>query len=357
MKDKMKKWLSDYVRESQLPSRKKRIDAQSLEDYIIKNKFKNPINYQVENGYQIFVQVIKELNNEGVITPVKKSVLNGRRPSIHTQWWLLPAPIESTWNDSKILAFSDLLNLNKYRLHPEWQTEAEWNRVEIIYQFLKAKDKYQWVTREERAFQLFGEEKYFSYEGRVLLQRLQLSLDDLKAKVYGEPFVFWPSPNSLISEAKTVLIVENLSFYHTCRQLLNQGKSIKGLQPELLIYGEGKKIEKSFNFLNEITNKSDLTIYYVGDIDPEGWGIYVRLKESYPQENIQIALSIYDLLLENARTNKTETEQTTNTSYLKHVIEELEQHGRTDMATKVKELWEHKRRIPQEALSLDTIES
>ncbi|WP_077212369.1 Wadjet anti-phage system protein JetD domain-containing protein [Bacillus dakarensis] len=356
MRQKMKKWLTNYLTEMQLPSRKRRIDAQTIEDYIIKNKFNNSINYQVENGYQVFVQVMKELIEEGMMTPVKNSQLNGRRPSIHTQWWLLPAPVESSWSDNQIMAFSDFLNLSKYRQHPEWQTDLEWGNIEKIYNFLKQRENFQWVTREERAFQLFGEEKYFSFEGRVLLQRLQLTLDDLKAKVYGEPFVFWPAPNRLISDAKTVLIVENLSFYHTCRQLLNSGGNIKGINPDLLIYGEGKKIEKSFSFLNEIINKKGLTIYYVGDIDPEGWGIYVRLKENYPEENIQLAISIYDALIDKGKTNRTETEQVANTPYLTHVIKEIVQNGREDMATVVKELWENKLRIPQEALSLDTWE-
>ncbi|NSL51872.1 Wadjet anti-phage system protein JetD domain-containing protein [Calidifontibacillus erzurumensis] len=356
MKQKIKKWLTEYLISMQSPKSRKKIDSQSIEDELIKRRFSNPIDYQIENGYQHFVQVLKELEEEGIITPVKKSPLNGRRPSIHTQWWVLPAPIKNSWSYNKILAVSDQLNLSKYLQHPEWQTEEEWKNIEIIYKFLKQKDKFQWVTREERAFQLFGEEKYFSHDGKVLLQRLQLTLNDLKAKVYGEPFVFWPSPNTTITEAKTVLIVENLSFYHTCRQLLNKGIGIKGIQPDLLIYGEGKKIEKSFGFLNEITINKNKAIYYVGDIDPEGWGIYVRLKENYPEENIQLAIPIYEALIKKGKTNQIETDQTDNKRYLTDVIDELANVGRSDIGTVVKELWEQNRRIPQEALSLDTMD-
>lgn len=250
MKDKMKAWLLAYLRSLQLPTRRKKLSVQQIENDLILNKIKDSIRYQVENGYRYFVQIMNELTEDGVVTPVKKSPLNGRRPSLHTEWWLEKAVVESQWSNSQILAVSDLLNLMKYRQHPEWQTDQEWQQIEVLYSFLKQIDQFTWVTREERSFQLFGEEKFLANQGAALLQRLQITLDDLKARVYGEPFAFWPAPHGEIRNAKTVLIVENQSFYHTCRLLINRGNDIKGIQPDLLIYGEGKKIEKSFNSLH-----------------------------------------------------------------------------------------------------------
>lgn len=357
MKDKMKDWVLAYLKSIQLPTRRKKIQIHTLEDYVIKDKCKDPIRYQIDNGYRQFVQIMNELYEEGMVIPVKKSPLNGRRPSLHTEWWLLPAPVETQWSDMQILACSDLLNLTKYRQHPEWQTDLEWERIQAIYTFLKEKQEYNWVTREERSFQLFGEEKFLVNEGATLLQRLQLSLDDLKAKVYGEPFAFWSAPNADISNAKTVLIVENQSFYHTCRRLMNDGKSIIGIEPDILIYGEGKKIEKSFNFLNDITTNSELTIHYVGDIDPEGWGIYVRLRNHYPSFNIQLAIPIYSALLSKQLTNKIDKIQNENRTYLESVIKELRESGHSDLAVQIENLWEQKLRVPQEVLSLDTIYS
>ncbi|MEH7492047.1 Wadjet anti-phage system protein JetD domain-containing protein [Neobacillus niacini] len=355
MKDKLKAWLVDYFKTIQLPTRRKKINIQQVENYLIRNKLKDPIRYQSENGYRYFVQIMNELTDEGMVSPVKKSPLNGRRPSLHSEWWLEKASFENQWSDMQVLAVSDELNLTKYRQHPEWQSDVEWQHIQSIYTFLKQKERFNWVTREERSFQLFGEEKFLSNAGATLLQRLQLSLDNLKARVYGEPFAFWPAPNGDIRNAKSVLIVENQSFYHTCRLLMNSGKDIIGIHPDLLIYGEGKKIEKSFNFLHDITSSHDLTIYYAGDIDPEGWGIYVRLKDSYPTANIQLAMPIYEALLNKNLTNKTDTNQNENMTYLNQVLLEIEQQGRSDLAAKIQQLWEKKLRVPQEVLSLDTI--
>jgi hypothetical protein len=355
MKDKMKAWLQEYFIKLHLPTKRKKIHTQQIEEYLIKDKLKDPIRYQTENGYRYFVQIMNELTNEGVVTPVKKSPLNGRRPSLHTEWWLEKVVLETLWSDQQILAVSDLLNLTKYRQHPEWQTDQEWERIQVIYTFLKQIDQFIWVTREERSFQLFGGEKFLTNEGASLLQRLQLTLGDLKARVYGEPFAFWPAPSGDIRNAKTVLIVENQSFYHTCRLLMNSGKDINGIQPDLLIYGEGKKIEKSFNFLFDITSMDDLKIHYVGDIDPEGWGIFVRLKETYPSANIRPAVSIYDAMLNSKLSNQTEKNQNENRSYLAQVVVEFQQFGRSDISEQIQQLWENKRRVPQEVLSLDTI--
>jgi hypothetical protein len=357
MKETMRGWVVDFLKAFQLPTRRKKLPIQSIEEYLIKDKFKDPIRYQTESGYRFLVQIMNELCVEGMVAPVKKSPLNGRWPSLHSEWWLLPAPVQTQWTDMKILAVSDLLNMTKYRQHPEWQTEIEWAFILSIYAFLKQKDRYNWVTREERSFHLFGEEKFLTNEGTTLLQRLQLSLDDLKARVYGEPFAFWPAPNVDIKNAKTVLIVENQSFYHTCRLLMNSGKDITGIQPDLLIYGEGKKIEKSFNFLNDITNDNVLTVYYVGDIDPEGWGIYVRLKDCYPTFNIQLAASIYSSLLKKQATNKIDKNQNENRRYLERVMEEFQQIGLPNIAELIQNLWDQKLRVPQEVLSLDTIHS
>jgi hypothetical protein len=357
MKDKMKEWVVEFLKTIQIPARRKKIHIQAIEDYLIKVKFKDPILYQAENGYRSLVQIMDELNKERLVTPVKKSSLNGRRPSLHTEWWLLPCQIEPQWTDMQILTVSDLLNLTKYRQHPEWQTEIEWQHIQSIYTFLKQKDRHHWVSREERSFQLFGEEKFLSNEGATLLQRLQLSLGDLKARVYGEPFAFWPSPHVEIKNAQTILIVENQSFFHTCRILMNRSQDIVGIRPDLLIYGEGKKIEKSFYFLKDITNGNELTIYYAGDIDPEGWGIYVRLKDTYSPYNIQLAVPIYQALLQSQLTNKIDKSQNENQMYLERVMEEFQQKGFPEIAEKIQALWAQKLRVPQEVLSLDTFYS
>jgi hypothetical protein len=86
MMDKMKGWVVDYLKAFQLPTRRKKISMQLIEDYLIKDKLKDPIRYQTENGYRCLVQFMNGLNEGGIVKPVKKSPLNGRHPSLHTEW-------------------------------------------------------------------------------------------------------------------------------------------------------------------------------------------------------------------------------------------------------------------------------
>jgi hypothetical protein len=97
MNDKMKEWVIDFLKVLQLPSRRKKIHIQTIEDYLIKDKFKDPIRYQSIDGYRFFAQIMNELNGDGLVNPVKKSPLNGRRPSLHSEWWLHQAQVESQW--------------------------------------------------------------------------------------------------------------------------------------------------------------------------------------------------------------------------------------------------------------------
>ena len=98
------------------------------------------------------------------------------------------------------------------------------------------------VSVEERSLELFGHEKFLldgdSFpEGKGFLTRIGISEEQLKMVNYGEPFVFWLKQGKEIKDIQRVLIVENLSFFHTSIKLLEANKL--DYEPELIIYGEG----------------------------------------------------------------------------------------------------------------------
>ena len=356
----MKQWVLDYLDQeiSRSSSRRKKFHYQNIEEYLIQKKYKSNLRYQEENGYETLVQIMRNLTDEGTIQPQKNSPSNGRFPSIPSQWWLLPLEQDSLWTELQMLKVSDRLNLDRYREHPEWQTEEEWDKIEIFYYFLKQRQHPLSVSKQERSFELFGLEKYLdSSEGKTLLQRLHLSLDDLRVKDYGEPFVFWPSRRIQPNRARKILITENLSFFHTCKNRMIQGQSILGYEPDMLIYGEGKKIEKSLSFLEEIVSCTDsLQIHYSGDMDPEGWGIYVRLKHRYPQYSICLSLPIYQAMSERNRLNDMDTKQQESTRTLYEVVQEIKGQDQ-ELADFIESLWNQKRRIPQEILTIESLQN
>ena len=61
----------------------------------------------------------------------------------------------------------------------------------------------------------------------------------MKIVHYGEPFVFWMKQGKEMKDIKRVLIVENLSFFHTSIKLLEADQL--DYEPELIIYGAGNQ--------------------------------------------------------------------------------------------------------------------
>nr|WP_245350023.1 Wadjet anti-phage system protein JetD domain-containing protein [Cytobacillus eiseniae] len=166
---------------------------------------------------------------------------------------------------------------------------------------------------------------------------------------YGEPFVFWMKQGKEIKDIRRVLIVENLSFFHTSIQLLEANRL--DYEPELIIYGEGTKIERSFSFFNQMFPAKPYLFYYAGDLDAAGCGILIRLIQKYPDCSIQPALKIYRKMLDCLeQKNNQKQGQNQNPRYRDEFIQWFTEEEQAVLI----QLWEEKKRIPQEVLTVET---
>lgn len=341
-------------------TQRKKIAVDQLEEHVIK-AYETQNHYLQAGGYSAFYQAIKQLEKEGLIAPLRSSGMNGRTPPLPTHYWLLPPSPSAKWSEVQMMRVADRLQMERYRQNPSLQTDEEWERIERVYLFLRTADLREWATREERSLELFGNEKWLSEgEGIAFLSRIGISLEDLKARVYGEPFVFWPRPGVKLALVRKVLIVENLSFFHTCKRVLESGGAIPGEEPDLVIYGEGKKIESSLPFLFDLIpgGSKPAVIHYAGDIDAEGWGIYLRLTRRYPDLPIRLAFPIYATMV-NAAEEYSQlplyTDQVEKDEVLQEVVRSFHEAGYADIAGRIKELWYERRRIPQEVLTYERL--
>nr|WP_239094219.1 Wadjet anti-phage system protein JetD domain-containing protein [Bacillus sp. B15-48] len=252
------------------------------------------------------------------------------------------------------MKLSDLFDFTYYENHPEWQTEHEWNRIHNVYNFLKTSEEREIVSLEERSLELFGHEKFLLDsdqfpEGRSFLTRIGVSEEQLKIVNLGEPFVFWLKQGKEIKDVQRVLIVENLSFFHTSIQLLENNQL--DYEPELIIYGEGTKIERSFSFFFRMFPPKNYLFYYAGDLDAAGYGIVIRLLEKYPDCCIQPALKIYRKMLEcHQQKNDQKSGQTQNEKYRDAFFQWFTE----DEQKQLMQLWQENKRIPQEVLTIET---
>ncbi|WP_050614593.1 Wadjet anti-phage system protein JetD domain-containing protein [Bacillus testis] len=209
------------------------------------------------------------------------------------------------------------------------------------------------MSIEERSLELFGHEKYLTDPklfpaGPHFLARLGLSAGDIHAVSKSEPFIYWTKLGNNSQEIRNVLIVENLSFFHTAVSLLEEGNL--DYNPELLIYGEGKKIERSLSFFCRQFPKNRPLFWYAGDLDPEGISIYIRLVEKFPEFRFALAVSIYERMLQHSSLANDAIGQINNGTHTELFLEEFS----WELKQAMRQLLLKGKRIPQEVLTIET---
>ncbi|GAA2712483.1 DUF2220 family protein [Aeromicrobium ponti] len=342
--------VRSFIEDIQHPKQKKKLNINDLEFQLRKLLH----DYYEMDGYLLFHQAIESLQNEGQLTPIHNSQYNGRTPSLPLYYWVNLKVQANKWDRLQMMKLSDLFDFSFYERHPEWQTKEEWDRIQNLYAFLQSNQEREIVSLEERSLELFGHEKFLldgiSFpDGKGFLTRIGVSEEQLKVVKYGEPFVFWMKQGKEINDIQRVMIVENLSFFHTTIQLLEADQL--DYEPELIIYGEGTKIERSFSFFFKIFPPKSYLFYYAGDLDAAGYGIMNRLIEKYPNCCIQPALKIYRKMLECVdQRNEQKSGQIQNLKYRDAFFEWFTEEEQGLLM----QLWQENKRIPQEVLTIET---
>lgn len=307
-------------------------------------------------GFSAFQSGIIQLVDEGYLTAMSKP-----KQYMHTKldevYWLA-APVYSLagWSEAAMMRVigAKELNLDYYRNHPEAQSAVVWKYIERIYHFLRTAEHRESITREERSLELFDQEKFLSKpEGKQFLTRLGMNLEMLKADIVYEDFEHYKTLNR---PTRKVLITENHSFYNSAKRLMVNGLMVCGLQPDMLIYGEGWKIISSLYFLKErVDHPLEAELFYVGDMDKTGWDIYGNLKRSYPELNIKLALPVYSYMLSKAHQSYDYEKEQNDCPphHLKIVREEVSTVP--ELLLCMNTLLKENKRIPQEVLNYEVM--
>lgn len=168
-----------------------------------------------------------------------------------------------------------------------------------IMDFLKSGKSVTPLSVNERSLQIFGNEKFLaSPECRKILNQYGLSMKLFNVYDTPEPFIYYLNR----SASKDALIVENKDTWYTMRKVLMDSGRICNMDFKALIYGEGRKIQSSFEYM-EADDTRDIhdinRFYYFGDIDSSGIDIFYKLFKRYPQHNIVAFEPGYEHLFKN----------------------------------------------------------
>lgn len=258
--------------------------------------------------YREQYQYVRMLIEKQRILPVKSSPLNGKKPALHQNYWLVDeVPDYEKLMEELKFHILPIIKTDYYLNHPEvYQTEKKWVRLLNRYfsgqslESMPAPVETRYVSLNERSFQIWGREKFLQREqGRKILAHCGVGIEQLHVYDTTEPLAYYSASRKI---PQTVLILENKdTFYSMRRHLMDhlaEGCNIErnawpgrifGVEIGTLVYGAGKGILRSyedFRFCVEPhINDSKNQILYFGDLDYEGIGIYERLAVLFDNED------------------------------------------------------------------------
>lgn len=297
---------------------------------------------------KIINNILKNLEEKGYIQPLKTT--NKNLQGSFEKYKILKLKEENEEKiKEEILKLDKKIKIDYFLKHPkEYMKNKE--IIIPINKFIKQTNgrKIETITVNERSYQIYKNEKCLK-ENEAILKNLGLTYKDLYAYDTYEPFFYYINTKYEIRKLKnkTILIIENKDTFWTIVKAIQKLK-IENIY--MIIYGEGKKILKSFSFIEEFKIDSKDNIYYFGDIDFEGINIYVSLKEKYNKYNISAYTKGYETILDIERTpEKVRKNQNINQDKIEKFINEFDKKYKD----KLIEIFNNKKYIPQEVFNYE----
>ncbi|MEZ3485409.1 MAG: hypothetical protein K1W22_02090 [Lachnospiraceae bacterium] len=348
-------------------------------------------------AYRRQYEYILALISEGKIRPLKASGTNGKHPALYREYWLA-----EPGKDYRILE-EEL----KYQLHPmivvdyylshlaSYEKDRQW--VLMLSEYLKEKrEKLEYTeSTNERSFEIWNHEKFLSRgQGKRILKNCGLEEGFLNIYQTTEPLAYYSRTRQV---PQNILILENKDTFYSMRRhimsdaapeerdsvwgkgngrdcgeaevvkdkacgekisLRNRKGSILGVEIGTLIYGAGKGILRSFldfdlcvePYMKDGRNR----IYYFGDLDYEGIGIYESLAEmGRGRWEILPFTKAYEAMLEKAdgtcgAKNLPDTKEQQN----RNIREDFFSFFHGEIVSRMKAVLEAGKYIPQEILNI-----
>lgn len=309
-----------------------------------------------ELSYAELHQVLEELCAEGIITPIKKSGKTSFVPQVYREYRKVTAKPDYSHILPEIRSLHPTLAIDRYLKNPkEFQDSREY--VLQLSRLLWQEDEClsHWMSVKEKSYAVWGDEKFLeSRQGRAILAFHHLDEEKLHYYYAPEPFfcrVFQPEGKG------DVLILENKDTWYSIGRALRENKrtQIFGISVGLLVYGEGNKITREQEglsaFLEEMGYRGQMQkIYYAGDIDRAGVGIFYDAKKQNPDLSVEPCLPLYHFMVQRTLEEGRVLEECKDERNIGWKREFLE-YFTPPCCALVQQVLEENRRIPQEILN------
>ena len=175
--------------------------------------------------YESQYRYVMERIESGKIRPVKTSPRNGKRPALYTQYWLVEEkPDYSAFRDELLYQTSPLIHVDYYLRHPEVYVQ-ERPYVRRLSAYLQKRQATVTVSRNERSFEIWGEEKFLSGNARSVLSHCGTTEAELNVYYTAEPFAYYAARREV---PQKLLILENKDPFFGMRKFLLEGHECPG---------------------------------------------------------------------------------------------------------------------------------
>ena len=310
--------------------------------------------YRLSEYRELYAKVIALIENRK-IKPVKASGINGKSPALYREYWLIEEKQDvSQYRNELNYEIAPAISTDYYQAHiDQYVQDRQW--VLLLNDYVR---KHQFMTQmseNERSFDIWHREKFLKQEqGKKILKRCGLETDFLNFYRTTEPIAYYSVTRQT---PQNLLIIENKdTFYSMRRHLIAGNDRICGERIGTLIYGAGKGIIAAFSDF-DISGEPYMTapdnkIFYFGDLDYEGIGIYENFAAAYgSQYDIKLFRIAYEKMLEKANRigNLPVTKEGQNRRIDNLFLSQFSQ----PQQSVIQEILEHDRYIPQEILNIN----
>ena len=307
-------------------------------------------------SYREQYEYVKKLLEDGQVKPLKSSGTNGKSPALYREYWLVEEKRDYTNLKEELLyEMVSIISTDYYLKHLDVY-EKERNDVLLLNQYLKMNREHllQQVSQNERSFEIWQKEKFLTKEqGKKILKHCKIDLKQLNVYETTEPLSYYSHTRRT---PQNLLIIENKdTFYSMRKHLLDGNDTILGVEIGTLIYGAGKGIFRSFSdfdlCVEPYMKAEGNQIYYFGDLDYEGIGIYEGVAKLFQVRwRIQPFIEGYEAMLKKAESvsQLPNTKQQQN----KNIQEFFFLHFSIEKVKRMKQILESGTYIPQEILNI-----
>lgn len=308
--------------------------------------------------YQEFAVRLIRYTEEGLLTPVKASRLNGRRPALYNKYRIQQPDIDYTDALKNIKLLHPKFDHAKYASQPEVYIKFK-SEIDALSRFLWEDEALlnEALSINERSFQIWGVEKLLKEKSVIknIFTYNGWSMEMLNYYETPEPFFEY---NFSEAEEMNILIIENKDTWFSLRKIMQENGFNRLFRDyHVILYGEGKKIISKNNRLQEYDNLlvgQKNHYYYFGDLDYEGINIYEALVAGNEKLEINLCTELYVAMLLKA---KSFSLPNTKDGQIKGNVTRFLTHFNEQNQQEIRNILEQGLYIPQEILNYSWMKS